>query len=85
MPDLLPEGVELRYHAENGILGFSKMDTKLDGDPNIMDAGGNFPKLVPSYWNSKQKSPCISARASLVQFTYGAGDEIRTRDILLGS
>ncbi len=71
MPDLLPEGVELRYHSENGILGFSKMDTKLDGDPNIMDAGGNFPKLVPSYWNSK--------------FTYGAGDEIRTRDILLGS
>ena len=31
------------------------------------------------------KSPRISARASLVQFTYGAGDEIRTRDILLGS
>ena len=30
------------------------------------------------------KSPRISARASLVQFTYGAGDEIRTRDILLG-
>ena len=45
--DLLPEGVELRYHAENGILGFSEMDTKFDGDPNIMDAGGNFPKLVP--------------------------------------
>ena len=45
--NLLPEGVELRYHAENGILGFSEMDTKLDGDPNIMDAGGNFPKLVP--------------------------------------
>ncbi len=45
--DLLPEGVELRYQAENGILGFSEMDTKLDGDPNIMDAGGNFPKLVP--------------------------------------
>ncbi len=30
------------------------------------------------------KSPRISARASLVLFTYGAGDEIRTRDILLG-
>lgn len=45
--DLLPEGVELRYHAENGILGFSEMNTKLDGNPNIMDAGGNFPKLVP--------------------------------------
>lgn len=45
--ELLPDGVGLRYHAENGILGFSEMDTKLDGDPNIMDAGGNFPKLVP--------------------------------------
>lgn len=45
--DLLPEGVELRYQAENGILGFSDMHTKQDGDPNIMDAGGNFPKLVP--------------------------------------
>lgn len=45
--DLLPEGVELRYQAENGILGFSSMHTKLDGDPSVMDAGGNFPKLVP--------------------------------------
>lgn len=45
--DLLPPGVELRYQAENGILGFSEMHTKQDGDPNIMDAGGNFPKLVP--------------------------------------
>ncbi len=45
--DLLPEGVELRYQAENGILGFSEMDSKEHGDPNIMDAGGNFPKLVP--------------------------------------
>ncbi len=31
------------------------------------------------------EKPRISAKASLVQFTYGAGDEIRTRDILLGS
>ena len=45
--DLLPDGVELRYQAENGILGFSEMLTKQDGDPSIMDAGGNFPKLVP--------------------------------------
>ena len=52
MSDLLPEGVDLRYHSENGILGFSDMNTKLDGDPNIMDAGGNFPKVVPSYWNN---------------------------------
>ena len=45
--DLLPPGVELRYHAENGILGFNEMLTKATGDPNIMDAGGNFPKKVP--------------------------------------
>lgn len=45
--DLLPDGVELRYQAENGILGFSEMYTKQDGDPNIMDANGGFPKLVP--------------------------------------
>ena len=45
--ELLPEGIELRYHAENGILGFTEMLTKSTGDPNIMDAGGNFPKLVP--------------------------------------
>lgn len=45
--NLLPAGVELRYHAENGILGFTEMLTKSTGDPNIMDAGGNFPKLVP--------------------------------------
>lgn len=45
--DLLPEGVELRYHAENGILGFTEMLTKSTGDPNIMEASGNFPKLVP--------------------------------------
>jgi 3-oxoacid CoA-transferase B subunit len=44
--DLLPEGVELRYHAENGILGFTEMLDKSTGNPNIMDAGGNFPKLV---------------------------------------
>jgi len=85
MSDLLPEGVELRCHSENGIFGFSEMDTKLDGDPNIMDAGGNFPKLVPSYWNSKQKSPCISARASLVQFQFGGACETRTRYLLLAN
>ena len=32
-----------------------------------------------------RKATRISARAYLVQFTYGAGDEIRTGAILLGS
>ena len=45
--DFIPDGVEVRYHAENGILGFGALHTRAEGDPNIMDAGGNFPKLVP--------------------------------------
>lgn len=45
--ELVPAGVYLRYQAENGILGFSEMLTRADGDPNIMDANGDFPKLIP--------------------------------------
>jgi 3-oxoacid CoA-transferase B subunit len=45
--DFLTPGVELRYHAENGILGFRELYPPGDGDPNIMDAGGNFPRVVP--------------------------------------
>jgi 3-oxoacid CoA-transferase subunit B len=45
--DYLPAGVEVRYHAENGILGFRDLHPKGKGDPNVMDAGGNFPKLAP--------------------------------------
>lgn len=45
--DFLPHGVELRYHAENGILGFEELSAPGEGDPNLMDAGGKFPKLVP--------------------------------------
>jgi 3-oxoacid CoA-transferase B subunit len=45
--DFLPEGVELLYHAENGILGFKELSAPGEGDPNMMDAGGKFPKLVP--------------------------------------
>lgn len=45
--DFLPDGVELRYHAENGILGFEELSAPGEGDPNLMDAGGKFPKLVP--------------------------------------
>jgi len=45
--DFLPEGVELLYHAENGILGFKELSAPGEGDPNLMDAGGKFPKLVP--------------------------------------
>jgi 3-oxoacid CoA-transferase B subunit len=45
--DFLPEGVELLYHAENGILGFKELSAPGEGDANMMDAGGKFPKLVP--------------------------------------
>ena len=45
--DFLPNGVELLYHAENGILGFKDLSKPGEGDANIMDAGGKFPKLVP--------------------------------------
>jgi 3-oxoacid CoA-transferase B subunit len=45
--DFLPDGVELLYHAENGILGFKELSDPGEGDPNLMDAGGKFPKLVP--------------------------------------
>ena len=43
----LPDGVELRYHAENGVLGFEELSAPGEGDPNLMDAGGKFPKHVP--------------------------------------
>jgi 3-oxoacid CoA-transferase subunit B len=45
--DFLPDGVELNYHAENGILGFEELSAPGEGDPNLMDAGGKFPKRVP--------------------------------------
>lgn len=45
--DFLPNGVELRYHAENGVLGFEDLAAPGEGDPNLMDAGGSFPKWVP--------------------------------------
>jgi len=45
--DFLPEGIELRYHAENGVLGFEDLAPPGEGDPNLMDAGGKFPRRVP--------------------------------------
>jgi len=45
--EYLPSGVELRYHAENGVMGFTELSDPGEGDPNLMDAGGKFPKPVP--------------------------------------
>ncbi len=45
--DFVPEGVHLRYQAENGVLGFGELLPPKDGDPNLIDASGNFPKMAP--------------------------------------
>jgi len=45
--DFIPPGIDLRYHAENGILGFREIHPDGEGDPNVMDAGGKFPITVP--------------------------------------
>jgi 3-oxoacid CoA-transferase B subunit len=43
---LMP-GIEVRYHAENGVVGFRDIYPDGEGDPDLMDAGGRFPKRVP--------------------------------------
>ena len=40
--DYIPKDVELRYHAENGVIGFKELSEPGRGDPNLMDAGGKF-------------------------------------------
>ncbi len=45
--NFVPHGVELRYQAENGILGFGEHYPDGEGDPDVMDAGGKFPKRSP--------------------------------------
>ena len=45
--NFVPPGVHLRYHAENGVLGYGEHYPDGEGDPDIMDAGGKFPRPVP--------------------------------------
>ncbi len=45
--DFVPEGVHLRYQAENGVLGFGELLAPKDGDPDLIDASGNFTKMMP--------------------------------------
>jgi 3-oxoacid CoA-transferase subunit B len=45
--DYIPAGVQIRYHAENGMLGFGALAPDSEGDPNVMDAAGKFPYVVP--------------------------------------
>jgi 3-oxoacid CoA-transferase subunit B len=43
----VPPGVDLRYMAENGMLGFGEHHPDGEGEPDVMDAGGKFPRRVP--------------------------------------
>ena len=45
--DFVPEGVYLRYQAENGVLGYGEILAPEDGDPDLIDASGKFPKMTP--------------------------------------
>ena len=43
----LPTDIDIYYQAETGLLGFKELYPKGKGDPNIMDASGNFPVIIP--------------------------------------
>lgn len=45
--DFVPEGVYLRYQAENGVLGYGEIVPPEEGDPDLIDASGKFPKMTP--------------------------------------
>ena len=45
--DFVPEGVYLRYQAENGVLGYGELLAPADGDPDLIDASGQFTKMTP--------------------------------------
>ena len=45
--DFVPEGVYLRYQAENGVLGYGELLAPEDGDPDLIDASGQFTKMTP--------------------------------------
>ncbi len=45
--DFVPEGVYLRYQAENGVLGYGELLSPEEGDPDLIDASGKFTKMTP--------------------------------------
>ncbi len=45
--DFVPEGVYLRYQAENGVLGYGELLAPEVGDPDLIDASGQFTKMTP--------------------------------------
>lgn len=44
--DFVPEGVYLRYQAENGVLGYGEILPPEEGDPDLIDASGKFTKMT---------------------------------------
>ena len=44
--DFVPEGVHLRYQAENGVLGYGEILPPEEGDPDLIDASGKFTKMT---------------------------------------
>jgi len=51
MPSLCAKYIEkkrnIRFQAENGVIGFSELANQRNLDPNLMDAGGQFLSRVP--------------------------------------
>ena len=45
--DFVPEGVHIRYQAENGVLGYGELLPPEEGDPDLIDASGQFTKMTP--------------------------------------
>ena len=45
--DFVPEGVYVRYQAENGVLGYGELLPPEEGDPDLIDASGQFTKMTP--------------------------------------
>ncbi len=45
--DYVPDGVHVRYQAENGVLGYGEILPRELGDPDLIDASGNFMAQVP--------------------------------------
>ncbi len=44
--DFVPDGVHLRYQAENGVLGYGELLPPEEGDPDLIDASGQFTKMT---------------------------------------
>ena len=59
--DFVPEGVHIRYQAENGVLGYGELLPPEQGDPDLIDASGQFTKMTPgmAFFDSAQSFAMI--------------------------